>query len=65
MSVKTGAMTIGVINMLNLIVAITKFDLLAIALKVFTATCFAIMLLKDNRVRRLLFFVAYFNEIMF
>ena len=56
-------MTIGIINMLNLVVAITKFDMLAVALKVFTATCFAIMLLKDNRIRRLLFFVAYFNEI--
>ena len=65
LSVKTGAMTIGIINILNLVVAITKFDMLAVALKVFTAPCFAIMLLKDNRIRRLLFFVAYFNEIMF
>ncbi len=43
-----GAIAIGLINIVNVVLALAKFDIFGIVLKVFTAGCFVMMVLKDS-----------------
>ena len=59
-----GAIVIGLINIVNVVVALARFDIFGIVLKVFTAGCFVMMVRNDNRMWRLLFFCAYMTEVL-
>ena len=52
------------INIVNVAVAIARFDIFGIVLKIFIAGCFVMMIRNDNRIWRLLFFCAYLTELL-
>lgn len=57
--VKRGAIVIGVLNLVGIIAAITTMNILDMALRLFTAVWFVLMILKDCQEYRLYFFVSY------
>jgi hypothetical protein len=46
------------------VVALARFDLFGIVLKVFTAGCFVMMVRQDNKMWRLLFLCSYMTEVL-
>ena len=62
--IKHGAIAIGLINIVNVAVALARFDLFGIVMKVFIAGCFVMMIRQDNRMWRLLFFCSYITEVL-
>ena len=62
--VKTGALIIGAMQLISLVSrAMTQFNLMTFALKIFTVGCFLMMLYKDNEINRMMYFVSYCIEI--
>ena len=54
----------GCVNLASLLVAMINTDLLGIFLKMFTATWFIIMMVKDSKWRRFGFFASYLAEVL-
>ena len=64
-SVKTGAYAIGLLHVLGLLVGALKLDPLLIALEIFCGCSFMLMVYKDNKMKRLFYFVAYCLYVVF
>ena len=59
LSVKKGAIVIGILNLIGIVVAIVTMNILDMALRLFTAVWFVLMVYKDCQEYRLYFFVSY------
>jgi hypothetical protein len=57
--VKKGTIMIGILNLIGVIAAIFTLNILDMALRLFTAVWFVLMVYKDCQAYRLYFFVSY------
>ena len=60
--VKRGAIVIGVLNLVGIIAAITTMNILDMALRLFTAVWFVLMILKDCQEYRLTSLLAMLSK---